>query len=168
MRHALDARGLLDVDVVTAHEFVHRRLAHVLLVETAQQVVQDALAHRGLGDSHLLDPELGKHSRHDGKAARDHRAAVVAQTGKLQRVDMPGLDELGAQLRQAVGGDAAGRPPVLFEDFAQCPRGAGRPDRLLPAGFGKLSGDALDLEPGGDFGGFQRSLVDHSGGEEAL
>ncbi len=166
--HPPDARSLLGIDVIAPHEFVHGHFAHVLPVKASQQVVEDAFAHGGFGDIHLLDPEFGEQAGHDGEAAGDDRAAVARQAGQFERVDMAGLDDPGAQLGEAVGGDAARRPAVLFEDFAQCARGAGRADGLLPVGSGKFFGNDLGLDPRGDFGGFQRGLVDRAAGKKAL
>src|SRR5512139_137606 len=81
---------------------------------------------------------------------------------------MPGLDELGAQLGETVGGDAACSPAILFEDLAQGACSAGRSDRLPPVVAGKLTGDALDLDARSRLGGLQRGLVGPAFGEEAL
>jgi len=151
--------------VVAAHEFVHRRLAHIVLVEAAQQIVQNAFAHGGFGDIHVLDFKFGEQPRHDGKAAGDHRTAVARQSGQIERVDMPGLDELAAQPGEAVGGDTACRPAALLDDFAQRARASAGAHRLLPVAPGKLPGDALDLDARAHLGGFQRGLVDDTAGK---
>ena len=73
-----DPPRLMRIDVVTLHELGHRDIAHVVVVETAEHVVEDALAHRAGGRRHFIDVQFVEHRIKNRQAADQHRLAVGA------------------------------------------------------------------------------------------
>src|SRR5262249_45176113 len=55
LRHALRLRS---IDLIAAHELTYGRLAHVAVTHSSEQIVENALTQRSVGDVKLLDPKL--------------------------------------------------------------------------------------------------------------
>ena len=108
--------------MVAFHELRDGRVPHVAVVESPEQVVKDALPHGAGGQLHPRHLQLGEDSGHDGEAARQHRDAVGTQARELEPAHVTCLDQLGAELLQAKGGEAAVAPPAHQQDLTQ--RGA--------------------------------------------
>ena len=92
-RRAHDPRRLLVIDFVASHEKLHRGFAQVVMVISAEQVVEHAEAERTLREHHLLERELLENRRHDGQAARQHGHPVGAQPGQLQAPGVAGAQQ---------------------------------------------------------------------------
>ena len=87
----LDALGLLGVHVVALLHGAHGALARILALVAAEHVVEQALAHRPVGDLHLLHVEDAEDFREDGKSAREHRAAILGDGLEIQFARVSGL-----------------------------------------------------------------------------
>jgi hypothetical protein len=114
---ALDAAGLAHVDVVARAELADRLVAGVLVADAAEEVVEEALAHRAAGGRHLLDAEALEQREEDGDAAGQHAGAVGLDAG--DRGDLGGAaggDQGLLELAQAGEGDAAVAPAVLTQE----------------------------------------------------
>ena len=119
---SLHARGLRGVHVVAAHELRDGRLAHVVVLHAAEQVVEHAVAQRRLGHGHLLDVELVEDRVHDREAAGQHRRARRLQAGDAVRVGAAGVEQQVPQLLEALARDAVRGELVLDAGCSRCVR----------------------------------------------
>ena len=65
------------IDVVTLLHAAHGALARILVGVAAQQVVEQALAHRAVRHAHGLDAELLEDLRENRHAAGERQLAIV-------------------------------------------------------------------------------------------
>jgi hypothetical protein len=68
---------------VRGHEATDRLLAHVVRLEAAEEVVEQALAERAVRDGHRLQAEGLEHRLEDRDAAGDDVDAVRREPGQL-------------------------------------------------------------------------------------
>ena len=147
-RRCLDPFDLVALHLIAAAELGDRRIPHVVVMETAEQVVQHAQAQGPVGIGHALNAEFLENGRHDGHAARKHRQAVALDAGEIERFGRAGLDQHGAQLVQPDAGDTAFAIRIQVVQLQHIGDGAcraGRPHRLLPAHALVIVGDQLDF-----------------------
>ena len=112
---AADPLCLPAVHVVAFHELRNGRVSHVVVMESPEQDVEDALPHGAGGQLHPRHLQLGEDSGHDGEAARQHRDAVGTQARELEPAHVTCLDQLRPELLQAIGGGRAVAPPASPE-----------------------------------------------------
>ena len=79
LRQEIDRRGfdtfcLDEIDVVALLHAAHRALARIFVGVPAQQVVEQAFAHRAIRHAHGFDAELLEHLGQDRHAARRTKA----------------------------------------------------------------------------------------------
>ncbi|MNS87171.1 hypothetical protein D3C72_1211050 [compost metagenome] len=103
----LHAVGLHRVDAIAMGEGGHRFIARVVVTGTAENVIEDALAHRRLADQQLLQAQRLEGGLQHQDAAGDDRAAIAGQAGQHDVVDLLGLQQLIAELGQRLGRDRA-------------------------------------------------------------
>ena len=102
-----DAVGLQRVDVVALLHRAHAAHARVLVGEAAHHVVQQALAHRALGDAHAARcPRLSTISSRIASPAGKHRRALRVDVRQLQLVDVAGGEHPLGELLQILGRDS--------------------------------------------------------------
>src|SRR6266705_6487638 len=94
-RHPL---SLSRIHLIASHELPHRRLAHVAMAHSSEQVIEHSLAQSTVGNLQILDSEFGECGVHDGEASGDYRRAVLAQSRQVEPADLSRLDEQGAEL----------------------------------------------------------------------
>jgi len=111
--------GLAQIDAVTTHEGADRRVAQVMVVVTAKQVIQHAETQGPLGEQHVLELELLEHSAHDGKSAQDHWQAVALEACEVDRIEATCAQEHGLELLEAVASNPPRREAVLLQDLNQ-------------------------------------------------
>ena len=153
--------------MVAAHELRDRRLAHVVVHDAAEQVVEHAVAQRRLGDRHRLDVELVEHRVHDREAAGQHGRARRLEARDAVGIGAPGVDEQVPQPVEALARDAVGREPVLEQDALDAARAAGGADRLAPARAPVALRHDGELLARLELGGLQALLVDAAVRESA-
>ena len=113
-RYLIDARRLPGINLIATHEFIHGCFAHVLLVKTPQQVVQNPFTHGGFGHVHLFDLEFGKQAGHDGKATCDYGTAIANDPRHLGgAIDAEAAEKAGRFLQLA---DAFDLPVISLCD----------------------------------------------------
>src|SRR3972149_6018792 len=72
-REGCYAPRLLRVDVIALHDLRYGDIAHVVVLEAAQQVVEYALTHRAACHHHCFDPQLRERRAPDREPPRQHR-----------------------------------------------------------------------------------------------
>ena len=116
------------VHVVALHELAHRGVAHVVLVEAPEHVVEDALAHGAGGERHVLHLELGEDRRSMIAKPPGSTCDAVGLAGRAGRgaSTSPALSSSAAQPVHALARDAAVGPAVgcdhVADACARCPR----------------------------------------------
>ena len=68
-RRGFDAFRLREIDVVSLLHAAHRAFARILVGVSAQQVVEQAFAHRAVRHAHRFDAELLEHLGQNRDAA---------------------------------------------------------------------------------------------------
>ena len=63
--------------MIALHEAAHRRFTHVLLLHTAQEVVDETLPERPVRSLHLLDAERLEDGVEHGETAREDRRPLT-------------------------------------------------------------------------------------------
>src|SRR3990172_6469595 len=139
------APRLLRVDVVALHELRYRDIAHVVMLEAAQQVVEYALAHRAVRHRQRADPQLRQRRAHDREPPRQHRQAVAPQALQVEALDVSCLDQRCAQPVETVRRDSRIRVAIQLQDLGQRARGARRRHRLFPVAGGEARNNGLQL-----------------------
>ena len=71
-----DPLALVNFDLITAAKLRHRRITHVLMMISAEKIVENAEAQGAIGIRHRLDPEFLENRRHDGNSTRHDRHAI--------------------------------------------------------------------------------------------
>ena len=83
----------------------HGALARILIGVAAQEVVEQAFAHRAIRHAHGLDAELLEHLGEDRDAAGERQLAIVGDRIQLQIADVLEFAELVNDAFQAIGAD---------------------------------------------------------------
>ena len=145
-RRGLHPRRMRRVDAVAARQRQHAGLARIGVAGPADQVVEQALAHRRLAGAHAVDVERAEHRFQDQGAAGDHRAAILGQGGQADALDLAGIEQALAHLVEAIEGDAVVGRPQRGADLAQRAHGAGGADGVAPAARAVAGGELLQLD----------------------
>ena len=105
------AVSLPTIDLIAGHELADRGIAHVVMMEAAEQVVEHAEAQRPVGVGHVLEIEFLEDRAHDRDAAGQDRQPVGAHAGEIEGIDVAGLDQGRLQTLEADAvRPATGRP----------------------------------------------------------
>ncbi len=111
-RGSFHATGLLHVDCIALHRAPDRFVAHVGVVDAAEQVEQEPLAQRALGSFHRLDLKNLEGRAQDREAAGEHRCAIWGQAGEFEFFDAAAIDQGAPHLFEARLVDAALAPMI--------------------------------------------------------
>ncbi len=163
---ALDAHGVLDVDVEAVREAADRPVADVLVPDASEQVPQDPLAQCGARRFHALDPEALERREEDREAARQDGSAV-GRYALDEFIRAALAQERLPELLQRRERDAALAPTGPAHDLLDRRDRSRRSDALLPARGPDALSDRLELELRGEHGLLEGLLLDDSVGEEA-
>ncbi|MNV72185.1 hypothetical protein D3C71_1652530 [compost metagenome] len=93
-RRAFHAISLDGVDAVTLGQCRDRFVAQVVLAGTAEDVVENAFAHRRLADQQLLQPKCLEGGFEHQDATGDDRATIRGEAGQVDILDALGLEQL--------------------------------------------------------------------------
>ena len=148
----LHPRRLLPVDVGAIRQGLDPPLAHVLVADPAEKVVEQALAQSPVRASHDVDAERFEQGRQDGGAPRNGRPAPRVQPLELQPADASRLQQGLAQPAERRGRDPLPAPSIGADEAVDGPDGPRGPDRLLPVERAEALGDRLELLQGGELG----------------
>ncbi|MBS1216276.1 MAG: hypothetical protein H6R20_1250 [Proteobacteria bacterium] len=166
-RERLDSRHLRRVDVIPAHELRDRRLAHVVMLDAPEQVVEDTLAQCAVGHLELREAQFREYRRHDRDARRQDCETVGLQHRKVEPLDVACLHEQAAQALESFGRDALVRPALRRDHGSDGAGGAGGGDGVPPADLAVRADNALHLVRRRELGLLHRALVDAPVGKVA-
>jgi hypothetical protein len=137
---------LLRVDRETACETQDAARAHVLVLEAAQQVVEQALPQGALGNPHALDAEPFEDRPEDRDPSRDHGPSVGLQALEFQGLHAAPFDQGRLEPREPRGRHLAVAPTLLAQDLGRGPNRARGADDALPTPVEKTSHHGLELQ----------------------
>ena len=106
--------GVARFDVIAMHQVRHRRLANVVGVHTAKEIVQQTLPQSAAGHRHAVHAEGVDDGRADRQATGKDRRPLGVDGFEIDGVDMAGVDQVSLQRRQTYPGD--GPVPGEFQD----------------------------------------------------
>ena len=129
----LHALGLREVHVVAALHGAHGALAGVLVGESPDHVVEQALAHGAVGDPQLLDLEHAQDFHQDRQAAGEHRPPILGQGRKFEFAYVTRLTDVADDLLEPRHGDGLGHRIELAHHIADGAHRAGTAIGGLPA-----------------------------------
>ena len=141
------APGLLFVDLVTRHHGAYRALPLILVLQAAEQLVEQTLAHRPFGNLQLANIQYVQQLGEDGQAAGPHLGTAFGQAAQrhvgsgLEFEDL--FDELLDDIRGQARNQKAQFPRNRFGG-AHRARGANNLDTVGVAKKG-LYGAQLEL-----------------------
>ena len=145
--------------MVAPGHVAHGLLADVLVVDAAQEVMQQPFAQGAVGDAHALQPQGFEDGREDRHAAGEHRRPFAADGGEIQPFQVPGFDQAPFKMGKAGAGDLA--PPQLrFYDAVDGEGRAGGTDGVVPAARPVDAFDHFEFLAGGALRGGQPLGVD--------
>ncbi len=125
--------------MVALHELRDGDVAHVLVVDAAEQIVEQSLTHGARRGRELVDIELGQNGIQDREPARYHRDAIRPEPCNLHALDAARFDQRAAQLVEPLARDGAFGRRAVCRELGQRAHGAGRADRLLPMLSARIS-----------------------------
>ena len=144
-RQVFHARRLCMVDVIALAELDDGGVANILVKAAAEQIVEHAVAQRGIGDRHFLNAQHLENRAHDCQAARQHRQTIAFHARQIQRFEVAGAQRLVLQPIQTAAGDAVGTLAIFDEDDAQRLGGSTGPVDLAPAFLVERGGNRFQL-----------------------
>ena len=150
---------MIVVDVVALRQVADGPVADVLVVDAAEEVLQEPFPERPVGHGHAPDAQRLEHRRQDGHATGKDRRSLDPDGVEIQPVDVARFEHPLANLAQAVRRDLLGACLGLG-DAADGEHGAGSADRRVPTAGQEDLLDGLEFLPGGALGVFHRASRD--------
>ena len=68
--------SLACINMIAAHELLHRHIAHIMIMEAPEQVIQHAFAQCPQRRHHLLNAQFTQRCTHDSETTGEHRDAI--------------------------------------------------------------------------------------------
>ena len=143
------------------------RVAQVVMMVAAQQVVEHAQAQCALGENHFFQAKCFQYGNHDGQAAGQHRQPIRLDTGQRQGIETARLDQRRAQLLQPRQGYAPVGVAVAAQDVAERLGSAAGAHRQFPTHFCKPRDNGLQLALSGQIGLLKTTSIEFAIGEIA-
>src|SRR6185437_3936670 len=138
--------SLCEVDVIASLHRPDGALARVLIREATEHIVQEALAHRAIGDAHFLHTEHGENFRENRDSAGEDRATVFGNWCETQLANVPGVDHVRDGTLEARRGDCHCLRIELADRLTDGANGAGASGATLPPSTAKSSLYRLELQ----------------------
>ncbi|RTZ78424.1 MAG: hypothetical protein DSZ01_05410, partial [Gammaproteobacteria bacterium] len=141
------------VQAVALYQCLHRPVARIVVLDAAQQLIEQTFSQGEVRNAHLLDIEGLEHGAEHRETTGEYRPAIVAQRRELHLVHVARFDQGLAQLLQRLACDPLVRPALCLDHVTDGADGPGTAHRQLPV-IAVVEGlHGTDLQSPGDEGG---------------